>query len=433
MNLKQLFSKDGFTNILRGIKGSKDITSNPQYNLSKILTTRRNELQHLYSGNWLGKKIVNIPINDAFKEGITNTCNDAEKLEIFEKALVGFKIDKHLKQAGKWNRVFGGSAIIIVSDDDAMDQPLEVLNMKKGDLRNFVVVGANDIYSTNLNRNQLDPNYLEPEYYNLTRTSSRIHYSRVIKFDGEETTNDYKEFLQGFGLSVFESLYTSIMNAEISPDLMVNLIAQSNQDVYKIKELNEAVASNQDDLVTKRLETAQKMKSIMNAIVLDAEDDYANVSKSFAGLKEVNREFFQIVSGASDIPLTRLLGVQEAGLGSDGEGSLKNYYDFIRAVQSDYTNPINKIYSILQMHLFGELIDLKFEFNELFQLTATEKANMNKVKADTDTVHLNNGAITRIDIMERLVQDKEYPSITPERLEEEKKLEEEMAFDPIGE
>ena len=56
-----------------------------------------------------------------------------------------------------------------------------------------------------------------------------------------------KEFLQGFGLSVFESLYTSIMNAEISPDLMVNLIAQSNQDVYKIKELNEAVASNQDD------------------------------------------------------------------------------------------------------------------------------------------------------------------------------------------
>ena len=75
----------------------------------------------------------------------------------------------------------------------------------------------------------------------------------------------------------------------------------------------------------------------------------------------------------------------------------------------------------------------KFEFNELFQLTATEKANMNKVKADTDTVHLNNGAITRIDIMERLVQDKEYPSITPERLEEEKKLEEEMAFDPIGE
>ena len=236
--------------------------------------------------------------------------------------------------------------------------------------------------------------------------------------------------MNGWGLSIYEAGFDTIQTSQSSTDLINNLLYVSNVDYYKIKGLNDALEDGNDALVQKRIEVAQNMKSVLNGVALDSEDDYMNVAKNFAGLNEINMGMLAIVAGAFDIPLTRLLGKSADGMNSTGEGDLKNYYDMVASLQtSDIKDAYEWALRFISFDLFGEDKKLTVSFPPLFQMSEQQRADLNLKNAQTDQLNLNNGTVTQLECRRRLAEDETYPSITMEVIAKEEEEAAELELD----
>ena len=299
-------TNDGFKTLYKGLGQKRDITTNTSYSRNAYISQNYQICNGLYS-NALAGKSVDIPIEDAFRGGREFICEDQDKLKLYKDYLKYLKIDEKIKNAMKWAKIFGSAVIIIISDDDEMSEPLILDNIKNGDIKDIIVLDRWQMYTMDINRNPLSSNFLSPHKYHVTRTSTAIHHSRVIKIDGMNTTLYDKEIMNGWGLSIYERLYKDIMNAQMSPDLLINLLIQSNVDVFHMKGFNETLQNNNDDLALKRLEYVTNGKSLFNGIALDSEDQYTNISKTFSGLDSIHDKFIELICSSAEIPKTRFM------------------------------------------------------------------------------------------------------------------------------
>jgi uncharacterized protein len=105
---------------------------------------------------------------------------------------------------------------------------------------------------------------------------------------------------------------------------------------------------------------------------------YGQKTFNFAGLPDVHSRLLQEVSGAADIPLTRLLGQTPGGLQSTGENDIRNYYDGISSKQEDVLRPIlDRVDALLIPSALGAAkADLWWEFNELWQLSEKDQSDI---------------------------------------------------------
>lgn len=412
---------DGFNNVFKSIGSQKDVTTNTTYSRNPYISLDYNKCNGLYT-NSLAGKAVDIPVEDAFRGGRELIGEDTDTIEDYNDYLDDICIDEKLMNAMKWSKIFGSAVLVIVSEDDEMDQPLIVDNIKKGDVKRIIALDRWQMYSTDINRNPLDDSFLEPYYYYATRTSTAIHHTRVIKLDGLTTTLYDKEVLNGWGLSIYERLYKDIMNAQMSPDLLINLLVQSNLDVFHLENFNDTLTNN-DDLITKRLQYAQMGKSVFNGLMLDKEDNYTNIAKNFSGLDSIHDIFINLVCGSAEIPKTRFMGEQSAGLGNEGAGDMKIYYDRIEAKER---NQLRKVYNyldpILTKSRYGEVLDFDFTFGSLFQMTDAQKSEIRNKDAQTNQIYMTNGVITPLEAKESLIKDDLYSTITSESVSEESDL-----------
>lgn len=415
-------TQDGFANVHRGLGGKRDTSQNTFFQRSRLMSVLWNELDNLYSQNWIAGKCVDCIVEDTLKDDREIQCEDGDRLKEFEDFMEEIDIKNKLYDLISWGKVFGSAVLVIVADDDEMDKPLNIERIPQGGLRNIAVLDRFDINAYNLDRNPLSRRYLKPEYYSLSRAAGRIHHSRVIQFDGLTTTNKMREELNGFGLSIYERLIKQIANASKSPDLLINILEQSNTDVFKILGLNEALMSDQDSLVIKRLEAIMEGKSIFNGIALDKEDDYQNIAKQYGGLQDINKELYQVVSGAAGIPFSRFMGTQLSGLNPTGEGELKTYYDKIISERERLTKIFNTIDEVVMMHLFGEVLEYHWEFPSLFQMSPAQISEIENRNAQTKQIYWNMGVINEFEAKAGLADNPLFPTITTETLEADEKL-----------
>ncbi|WP_284272004.1 anti-CBASS protein Acb1 family protein, partial [Mycoavidus cysteinexigens] len=148
---------------------------------------------------------------------------------------------------------------------------------------------------------------------------------------------------------------------------------------------------------------------------------------NFGGVSEVATMFLQRISGAADIPATRLLGQSPTGLSATGESDIRNYYDALKAKQENILRPqVEKIYDVMAMSELGHpLKDLVIEFNPLWQLCEAERANAEKIRAETDQIYLMQGVIHEAHSLKRLKANDTY-AITDEDLDEAQALAQEL-------
>jgi hypothetical protein len=431
MNETAKLITDGFKNIIKGLGTEKDPRRSRTYERGIPITLE--DAEALYSYNWLAKKVVDIPIDDATRKWRTLIISDPEKKKKIEDAMNFFQVKTKISIAMKWARVFGGSVIIIVIDGENPEEPLDIEKIRPNTLKNFIVLDRYNVYYTVVNRNVLDSNYGKPDYYQVVRDGQKIHASRVIKFDGVVPTIREAERNNYWGTSIFTYLMDVIADSQEVSASIANCVYESNVDVYKLKNLHDTIATNKDEIAVKRLKLAHQMKSMINGIALDADDGYDKKSNNFASLADIDDRAMQKVSGASDIPLTRLLGISPSGMNATGESDMLNYHDNIQAIQENRIRPALEIMdSLIMKSEFNDLEKLEFNFMPLKQLTEVELADISLKNANRDMMYLGQNVIKATDILAQLSESGTYVSIDENRVDEAKKLEEEMELD-LGE
>lgn len=410
---------DGLENVVAGLGTDRDKRSYSVWADPRILT--RQELENMYRGSWLAKKIVNAVADDMTREWLHVTFDGEELGTTIEQAEKRFALKRKTNEALKWSRLYGGAVIIIGTRDRNLAKPLDVKNVRKGDLRYLHVVDRWRLSPAgSLNRDLESPNFGMPDSYVLAESTVQVHHTRVLRFNGEKLP--YFAWLRNamWDDSVLQHVMDSLMNCDTTTHAIATMMFESNVDVVKSEGLADVLARKDGEAVlTKRFQVAALLKSFNRMLLLDGTESYEKKQNSFANLDKVIQQFMIDVSGAADIPMTRLFGTSATGMNATGDNDVRNYYDMVSAKQEAELRPqLEYLYEVLVRSELGHMPeDFRFDFNPLWQLSETEQATVEKTRADRDQVYLNAGVVTEALVARELKERGTYRNMTDNDIE----------------
>lgn len=428
--VKPVAAFDGVENIVAGLRTDRDKMSYSVYGFPRVLA--RHELENMYRGSWLAKKIVNAVADDMTREWrhfVFDDEGDSSNKNQFaiEQAEKQLGIKSKVNEALRWARLYGGALIIIGTQDKNLDKPLEVDSVAKDGLRYLQVVDRWRVSPDSSVVTDLeDPQFGLPEFYILAESTVRVHYSRVLRFNGEKLPYFAWQQNARWDDSSLQHVLDSLTHCETATAAVATMMFEANVDVIKTKGLTQQMsAKNGFSNITARYQTAALMKSMNRVLLLDAEEEYEKKSNSFTNLNAVMQQFMVDVAGAADIPMTRLFGESAAGLNATGDNDVRNYYDMLSAKQeAELRAQLERLDEVLVRSALGTMPkDFRFDFNTLWQVSETEQAAIEKTRADRDQIYLSAGVITEGLAAKELKERGTYRNMT----DKDVKLAEELA------
>lgn len=379
------FVRDGLASMVAGLGTERDKAASVYYTEPTI---DQQQLVAAYRSSWLPRKIIDIPALDSCRAWRSWQAKNPqiEKIEAEETRL---GVQGKVLEARKKARLFGGAAIYFDIGDDA-SQPLNLEKVRVGGLRFLTVLTPRQLQPGEIETDPLSPQYGRPRDYTIVNGVSaqpKVHPSRLAIFIGNEMPD--RDITSGSAFAWGDSVLTSVMEAVKQADAtsanIASLIFEANVDVVTMEGLMAYVGTPDGERkVTERYRIAATGKSINRMLILDGNETYERKSANFANLPDLMDRFFQNVSGASDIPMTRLFGMSPGGLNTSGESDLRNYYDRIASSQTLEMQPVlsNLDECLIRSALGSRDPDIHYVWNPLWQMSEKEKAEIFKAKSD---------------------------------------------------
>lgn len=341
------------------------------------LTLNRILLSYSFMTQGLIQTVIKQPVDDAFRGGVTFTSSelDEDDLKKLNSAIkkprrmewknrrdrlatrklnptaavnLGNSDLMVVKDVLNWSRLFGGSGLVINTDQDfstALDpekiteeSPLEFLAADRWELILQMFINSDS-----------------PTPYNFYGLP--LHRSRVVKVSGVEAPSFIRSQLQGWGMSEIERCIRPINSFVKFENLIFELLDEAKIDVYKIQGFNDALLTDDGTANTqKRILLSNRLKGFQNALAMDAEDDYAQKQITWSGLAEIWNQLRINLSSALRIPMNKLFGESATGFGG-GEDALENYNALVEGVRVDAVPVLLEVGDLRSQQLFGFVPD----------------------------------------------------------------------------
>lgn len=243
--------------------------------------------------------------------------------------------------------VHGGAGIYLdIDDGQDVEMPVNLNNVRQ--IRGAHVIEKDYLYAQDLTRSMRFEHWIlhdrhPGEIAESTDGLMRIHKSRIIQFPGLTVSRDVRIRNNGWGISRIERCKWPLLVYSIAHNLTPNIIKEFISDVIKLQGLNqlsigECVEDQQafDD----RMDAMFLAKSMLNKLVLDADDDYQKSTTSVAGLTDLINNPERALVQASGIPHTILLGESPgSSLSQSGAAQDRQWKQMIKAYQRNYLRP----------------------------------------------------------------------------------------------
>lgn len=407
---------DTLQNLVAGLGDQRDKMSYGRYLLPRVID--RVELEAMYRTNWLARKIVDIPATDMTREWVTlQTCMQADALEPMYRLEQALNVRAKVRDALAWARLYGGAVLFINVHGQDPSLPFDPASVMPGTRLSLTVLDRWRVAlgSGQMDQDPLSETYGQPRCYQIAGSVERVDRSRMIAFSGAELP---WEAFRGNGYwhdSVLQAMYNALSRYDTATQGTASMFFEAVVDVLRISGLSDTLSSDQGTQeIHKRFQLAAMMKSFNRMLLLDAKDEYTQKTNHFAGVKEVIEQFMMDISGAADIPATRLFGQSPKGMNATGDSDIRNYYDRIKAQQEDELRPVLRVlYAVLFRASVGECPqDLEIQFNSLWQMSETERASIEKLRAERDQMYLAHGVIGPDVPCAELLEQKTYSKLT---------------------
>lgn len=402
---------DSLSNLMSGLGTAGDKTTHSKYYFTP---TSYEQLESAYRGDWIARKIVDIPAQDSTREW-REWMGEPEHIQRIEELEKELEIKKRVAEAIIQARLYGGCVLYMGLPGDP-DQPL--MNVPQGGLEFVRVIPKRELGNYELVYDIASEYYGEPEWYNLTSRGQtiNIHASRVVRFIGRKIPTITEDV---WGDSVLESVLDAIRRAASVIQAAGVLVEEAKIDIIKIPEFLRGVETKQyRDNIIQRFQLANQGKSVVNALLLDKEDEHSRISANFSGIPDMLKLYLLISSGAADIPATRMLGQSPTGLSATGESDLRNYYDSVGATQRNELQPaLKNLDNALVMSALGQWPErLEYEWRPLWQMSALERVQRDLTQAQAFQVDgalglFDDEVLTRARLAQ-LEMSGAYPGIT---------------------
>lgn len=418
---------DGLTNVMTGLGTGKSKRSYNQWQYA--LLNDYASLDAAYQSNWIAKKICDIPAEDATREWRRVKSEGAEDIESVESDLL---VPNAVQEALSWARLYGGSGILMLTGQD-LTKPLDLNRVKKGDLQRIIVLDRWDMSATQINTwDILSTNYLRPEFYNVRGGSMQIHHSHFARFTGEKLPLRFMAQTQGWGDSVLRKCIEDVTDTVAAKNGIAELMQEANIDVISREGLTDELSTDQDDAIIKRYELFSLMKSNIQMALLDGDETLSRETLNLSGVAPIIEQFMTWISGAADIPVTRMFGTSAKGMNATGDGDDRNYNNSIRAGQRTYlAQPMRTLDEVLVRSALGYWPDnYDYVWNPLSLPDDLENAQSEQLRSQKHLAYLEAGIVQKSQVMRELQASEEY-QYDDEELEELEELEEGNMFEEL--
>ncbi len=349
-------------------------------------------------------------------------------------ALDKFKIRDLVRTVSVQDGLFGRGHVYIDTDASA-DEDLMPLGdgrdaisqakVKKGSIKRFTPIEAVWCYPTNYNATDpKKPNWYKPDQWFVM--SAPCHASRLLTIIGQPVPDLLKPAYSFGGLSRSQLVKPYVDNWLNTRQSVADIIQAFSVFVLST-DLGSLLGLDGQKLFD-RADMFNNLRRNSGLMMLDkATEEFKNVAASLAGLDALQAQTQEHMAAVSRIPLVKLLGIQPAGLNASSEGEIKTFYDTILAYQQSVIRDLlTKIIDFIQLTEFGEVDeDIIFEFEPLESINEKELAEVEKIEAETDQIHVDTGVISPEEVRARIIAnpDSPYsnlnPNDVPDLLEEE--------------
>jgi len=406
---------DAYVNQLNGLGGTNTPLNNTFFTGGTLLN--QNTLEELYRYNWLARRIVEIPSQDATREWITFEHENKILVENVHDYIEEKFIQDKVTIALNWARLYGGSVIIIGAlDGQSPEQPLLEENIS--DIKYFTVLDRFQLQVREIYNNPLSENFGNPKLYELTLQQHGtnetqgliIHESRLIRFDGLLIPERQKEMNLKWHDSVLVAINEDLKGFGMTMQTVHEIVQEFISKHLKMNDFADMLASGRENDIRTRLQFAMSCLSNLGFVVTGEGEDFTKQQTPINGLSDLLNVIIEVTSTAANIPRTRLFG-QQLGVLAGATENTRAYYDGIKSEQNKkLKKPLEKIIRlILKNKSFVthgvEPDNWGFVFNPLWQKTDEEKMTLKTQQASIDQIYVSLGVLTAEEVANSRFQD----------------------------
>jgi phage-related protein (TIGR01555 family) len=385
----------------------------------------------MYFGNGFAQNIVEIPAEDAVREGIEIKTNlDAESdfnyVEAIENRMKDLNIHEKIFELIRFSRLYAKGSFLYyavkanaVQSDEQLAEPLPS-EIKSIEFIN-VIDDPDRVTITNLNTS--DPTKEDYNKIKFSMAGHEIHPSRlswlVNSFLPSELT----------GISVIQTVNDAIIAQDNGLWSSATILNSMALNIFKSDEIS-------DLSPTQKAELLAKIKHLMitfSSLALKSDEAFEQLSLTMTGMKEIFDFIFDNLGGLARIPKNILLG-KAHGVVTAGEYDTLNYYANIARYQENKLKKIyEKIIDLIVNEQNGEIYNeldgntedfqVDIEFNTLWKLDPVAEADTDLKKSQRDQIDVTIGKTSpeelrqldpRYSGLDPFVMNREFPpDMTP--------------------
>ena len=402
---------DILSNPQTGHGTAQDKSASAELNFPGELTPR--ELSTLYRFSPECRKVVNALPKEVTREWLApldlGSDGDSELVDGFHDYQRKLNTKDAVLDALTWSRLYGGACIVIgVEDGQKADQPIKENKIKSVQWLKV------------LDRWQIYPDYgesrvLDPEYYRIASAGfhrsmyqktfqgleygTRVHRSRVLRFDGVKLP--YWERIEnwGWGDSILNSFYASWRQFWLSLGAASQVLQDMDIFVHSIKDLGNIIKKGGVEPLQKYLRETHMAKSVFRSMIVDGETDSVGwQSRNLSNIDNIIDKLSEHMSAAADVPYFVLWGtVGRAKLGDSYSSEKRAWAE--QAMQAQQELMQGNLERLARYILKAkdspsqgnEPEYWKIRFNNLFSLDSLQEAELKKNYSEIDANNIASG------------------------------------------
>lgn len=324
----------------------------------------------------------------------------SEKIASIEGDLQDFKVKSVFNKALSTTGYQGGCLVYIdvgELDDEEKKTPLylDSATFKKGSFRGLKIIEPINLYPGRYDT--LDPtseDYFNPETWYVL--GKEYHRSRFLYFAQNEVPLILKPLYNFFGISLAQQVLEYVQNFTENRRSAQRLLNKFSLTIWKT-DMSQFLSGGDCNSLTQRVKYFNAQRSNDGTALLDKEtEEMEQINTPLSGVTDIVSMSLDLAPVILGISKDKYFGDLPKGLNASSEGTNRIYYDKIQSLNEKIcSDNVEKVIKILQLNRYGEIDDnISFQFAPLWEMDERERAEINKVKADTAAVYLDRGALS---------------------------------------
>lgn len=313
----------------KGVDKTQDIEIKPVNKLSA------EELTILYENSDLCARVIDVPADLMTAQWTTVEVAEAEDSSIldgvrdYEDELESISM---FNEVLKWAFLYGKAYIVIGAEDgQTLDQELDLTKLET--VKYLIPLTRHQVFPAPGQLNIRYPDFYQVHFYPQSAdediraepitsfTSTTIHKSRILPFDGVPTPPTQRDHVDGGGDSKLQRFFWPYISYHLAYEAVADMLVEYDIYVHSYEGLADIIMAGKEGELRRHMEDINELKSTLRSILIDGKFESGHfLNRNLGSIDKVLEKLEHRVTTAADMPYMFLWNqVGRAGMGDSGE------------------------------------------------------------------------------------------------------------------